>query len=194
MGKDLLALDAPIPLFYFPENGKKYCDKIGLQNKNGFFFADMYTKEQKKALVKDFWVHFDNYCNLQPELAWRKKKWVLHRTGIPHVDLKFDPGRKQTQVMIELNHRDEDKRMVVFEQLMQYREVLESGLDQKLHWELVYTRHTGQEVSRIYAVMENVDIHRRSDWHQMFQFMAGTMIQLQENLLDIAPFLDENDN
>lgn len=154
----------------------------------------MYTKEQKKALVKDFWVHFDNYCNLQPELAWRKKKWVLHRTGIPNVDLKFDPGRKQTQVIIELNHRDEDKRMVVFEQLMQYREVLESGLEHKLHWELVYTRDTGQEVSRIYSVLEGVDIHRRSDWHEMFRFMAANMMQLQENLLDIAPFLNENED
>ena len=152
----------------------------------------MYTKEEKKALVKNFWQHFDNYCRLQPELAGRKKMWVLHRTGVPSVDLKFEPGRKRTMVMIECNHKDEDERLEMFENLLQYRSVLEEGLENALTWDLVYTRLSGEEVSRVYTSLENKDIHRQNDWHSMFQFMASNMNILQKNFMDIAEFLKDD--
>ncbi len=152
----------------------------------------MYTKEEKKALVKNFWQHFDNYCRLQPELAGRKKLWILHRTGVHYVDLKFEPGRKRTLVMIECNNKDEDERLKMFERLLQYGAVIEQGLENQLTWDLIYTRHSGEEVSRIYTSLENTDIHRQTDWHRMFQFMAQKMNILQENFMDIAEFLKED--
>jgi hypothetical protein len=152
-----------------------------------FFAQHMYTKEEKKALVKSFWIHFDNYCNLQPELSWKKKKWVLHRTGIKNIDLKFEAGRKHVAVMLELNHKNEDQRLEYYERLLQYRVILEQGL------ELAYTRPMGEEVSRIFTSLRGVDIHRQSDWHAMFQFMAEKMTLLQHNFLEIADFIeDEN--
>jgi hypothetical protein len=154
----------------------------------------MYTKEEKKALVKEFWIHFDNYCSLQPELSWRKKKWALHRTGIPYLDLKFDPGRKATLVMIELNHRDEDRRLEIFERLLQYKAIIEQNLEGEFQWELVVTRSSGQEVSRIQTSLKGVDIHRRSDWHMMFQFMAEKMNQLQQNFFEIAELIKDDSN
>lgn len=151
----------------------------------------MYTKEEKKALVKSFWQHFDNYCRLQPELSWKKKKWVLHRTGLSHVHLKFEPGRKQVIVMLELNHNDEDRRLEIYERLLQYKPIIEQNLEEELIWDLVYTRELGEEVSRIYMVLEGVDIHRQNDWLKIFQFMATKMDVLQNNFMEIAELIKD---
>lgn len=153
----------------------------------------MYTREEKKALVKEFWKSFDDYCNLDPMLSWRRKKWVLHRTGINNIDLKFEPGRNGVAVILELNHRDEDRRLAMYGRLLQFKPILEQGMEGEMIWALVYTRDSGEEVSRIYTELKGVDIHRKRDWPEIFAFMAGKMEVMQNNFLDLVDFIkDEN--
>jgi len=153
----------------------------------------MFTREEKKLLVREFWKSFDDYCNLDPMLAWRKKKWILHRTGINNIDLKFEPGRNATMVILELNHRDEDRRLEMYERILHFKPVLEQQLEGELIWTLIYTRPSGEEVSRIYTELTGVDIHRKLDWPKMFEFMAKKMDILQQNFLDLSDFIrDEN--
>ena len=153
----------------------------------------MYTREEKKALVREFWRSFDEYCNRFPLLAWRKKKWVLHQTGMSSIDLKFEPGRQSTKVILELNHKDEDRRFEMYERLEHFKPILEQQLEEELIWTLVYTRPSGEEVSRIYTELKGVDIHRKTDWPTMFAFMAEKMDILQQNFLDLSDFIkDEN--
>lgn len=153
----------------------------------------MYSKEEKKALVKEFWKAFDEFCNQYPMLAWRKKKWLLHRTGINNIDLKFEPGRTTTLVILELNHKNEDRRLEMYERILHFKAILEQGLEDELIWNLVYTRESGEDVARIYTALDGVDIHRRSDWPRMFAFMAEKMDKLQANFMDLSDFIkDEN--
>jgi len=153
----------------------------------------MYTRGEKKALIKEFWKSFDDFCNLDPMLAWRKKKWMLHRTGINNIDLKFEAGRQATRVILELNHRDEDRRLEMWERILKFKSVLEQQLEGELHYHLIYIRESGEEVSRIYTELKDVDVHRKLDWPRMFSFMADKMDILQQNFLDFSDFIkDEN--
>jgi hypothetical protein len=61
----------------------------------------MYSREEKKELVKNFWKSFDEYCNKIPLLSLNKRKWILHKTKISNVTLKFEPGRENAKVILE---------------------------------------------------------------------------------------------
>jgi hypothetical protein len=154
----------------------------------------MFTKEEKKALVQRFWVQFDAYCNTVPELAWKKKKWILHDTKISHLDLKFDPGRDYAIVALEINHKSESKRLQVYELLERYRLILEQGFSDGLIWDFCYLNDNNQDVCRIYIEKEGLDLHRLSDWLAIYTFFAENMNLLQENFLEIQEMLIEEIN
>ncbi|MEI6139933.1 MAG: DUF4268 domain-containing protein [Mariniphaga sp.] len=151
----------------------------------------MFTKEEKISLVQRFWIQFDAYCNTIPELAWKKKKWILHDTKISHVDLKFDPGRDFAMVTLEINHRSESSRLRIFELLEKYRLILEQGFSNHLTWDFCYLNINQQEVCRIYVKKEGLDLHRLSDWLDIHIFFAKNMNLLQENFLEIQEMLIE---
>jgi hypothetical protein len=149
----------------------------------------MFTKEEKRDLIRRFWSQFDVFCLSVPELAGRKKKWILHDTKISHLDLKFDVGKDFAMVALEINHRNDELRFKIFELIERYRPMLESGFPEGLIWDFCYIRNNGQEVCRIYKEFNGVDFHKISDWLQIYTFFAENMLKLQDNFLQIQEYL-----
>jgi hypothetical protein len=150
----------------------------------------MYSKDEAKILRKEFWIVFARRCEIVPELQFRKKKWILYDTGLSGVDLKFDVTRTEALVMIEINSRLESRRLEVFETLQKYRLLLEDGFNEPLTWDFCYTRESGQEVCRIYISLPNVDFHRQNQWSDIFNFLIGNMLILENNFLEIKDALE----
>lgn len=151
----------------------------------------MYSKDEAKQLRKNFWILFGKRCEVHPELAYRKKKWILYDTKINGIDLKFDIDRFEAWVMIEVNARTEDRRLLIFETLEKYRVLLEEGFDNGLEWEICYTRESGEEVCRIYVMQDGFDIHRQNQWPDIYNFFIDNMLILERNFLEIRDFLEE---
>lgn len=151
----------------------------------------MYTKDEKKALVHLFWTSFDWYCSQQGYLSDRKKKWMLHRTKINNIRLKFDLKKDSVQVAIELFHRDEEERIRIFEKIAACKTIVEEGFPQGLTWEFLYTNETGHEVCRIFASLEGYRHHEQSNWPVIFEFMAKNMFLLERNFLEIRDIINE---
>jgi len=146
----------------------------------------MYSKEEIKLLRKEFWDTFGRRCEIVPELKGRRKKWLLHRTGIPNVDLKFEAGRNDAKVILEVNHRSESQRLKTFEILERYKVLLEEGFEDGLIWDFCYLREdSGQMVCRIYTIQTGVDFHKRAQWPEIYNFFIANMLRLQRNFLEI---------
>ena len=154
----------------------------------------MFTKEEKKALMQKFWSQFDDYCDTIPDLAWRKKKWILYDTKISHIDLKFDLSREFAMVALEINHSAENRRLRVYELTEKYRIILDEGFINGLTWDFCYLNENNQEVCRIYTEKRGVDFHKISDWPAIFHFLAENMLQLQDNFIEIQEVLLEEVN
>ena len=154
----------------------------------------MYTKEESKQIRKKFWEVFGQRCDIVPELKGKKKKWILHDTKITGVDLKFDVGRKEAQVTIEVNHRSEKRRLEVYECIEKYKRIIEDGFSDGLIWEFYFVRESGAEVCRIYISLPNVDIHREKQWPDIYNFFIENMIKLENNFLAIRDVLKEEIN
>lgn len=152
----------------------------------------MYSKEEAKKIRLQFWDQFGKRCEVHPLLANRQKKWMLHRTKIKGVALRFEADRMNAKVILELNHRNEDKRLKAFEILQSYKVILEEGFPDGLIWEFFCEREdSGQEVCRIYTVLPRVNLYRQNQWPDIFNFFAENMIRMEENFMQIRDILKE---
>ena len=95
-------------------------------------------------------------------------------------------------VMIELSDKNEQKRLQAFEILERYKVIVEDGFENGLIWEYYYQREDcGQEVCRIYAILDNVDLHRKKQWPDIYNFFIENMIKIEENFLSIKDVISE---
>lgn len=152
----------------------------------------MYSKEEKKKLQLTFWELFGKRCEIHPELKFRKRKWVLHRTKVKSVALRFDVDRKDAKVILELSNRSEKLRLKAYEFLERYKVIMEEDFDQGLIWEFFHEREdSGKEVCRIYAQLSDVDFHRQNQWPDIFNFYIENMLKLERNFLSLRDLLQE---
>lgn len=152
----------------------------------------MYSKEEAKKLRVDFWEMFGKRCEVHPDLMYRKKKWLLHRTKIKDVALRFDINRKDAKVILELSSRSEQLRFKAYEFLERYKVLIENGFENGLIWEFYHEREdSGKEICRIYKQLPNVDLHRRNQWPDIFNFYIENMLKLENNFIEIRDLLQE---
>ena len=139
----------------------------------------MYTKEESKALREEFW---DTFKTLSRRKRLRKKlpgEWALTQTGVKALNLRFHVDREVAQVGIDLETRNMDKRIELFEKLESVKKVLEEAMKASMTWELEYIRENGKSVSRIYIQKQGVDIYNDKTWPTTHQFMYDNMMKLE---------------
>ncbi len=152
----------------------------------------MYTQEEAKQLRLQFWEQFGRRCRVHPELSRRRKNFILHRTKVSGVALRFEAGRQGARVILELGQRNEDKRLKAFEILQNYKVVMEEGFPDGLIWEFYHQREDSKkEVCRIYTKLPEVDIHRQNQWPDIYNFFIENMLKLEENFLMLRDVLKE---
>lgn len=149
----------------------------------------LYSKEEKKQLNINFWTGFNLYCSRMQYLRGKQKKWILHRTGVNNVHLKFEPDNNGVKVILEIQHKNETVRLEMYEKIEQYKAILEDGIETEVIWDFAYVRDLGQKVCRIYTELKGVNIYRQSDWEEMYHFMAENMFRLENNFIDIRDIL-----
>ena len=121
----------------------------------------------------------------------RKKlpgEWVLTQTGVKALNLRFHVDRTVAQVGIDLETRNMDKRIELFEKLESVKKVLEEAINESMIWELEYIRENGKSVSRIYIQMDGIDIYNKDTWQAAHQFMFDRMSKLEAFYLEYKDF------
>jgi hypothetical protein len=149
----------------------------------------VYSKEEKKNLTAQFWDNFTLYCATIAASPEKSKRWLLRNTKVKDVHLKFEPDRESTKVILEIVHRDEDKRLEQYEKIEQYKCILEEGFPNGLVWDFAYIRDTGQHVCRIYTEKKGLDWYRQTQWKEIFEFMAVNMTLLENNFIEIRDLI-----
>lgn len=140
----------------------------------------MYSKEELKQLKKEFWEGFGTYCSQVPALKKRKSRFMLYNTKMKGVELKFDATREGAFVILEINLNDAALRLEKYEQFEQYKSIMEKQFKDGLVWDFAYLRECGTEVCRIYTQKTGIDLHRRIQWMEFYQFMSTEMLKLEK--------------
>jgi hypothetical protein len=130
----------------------------------------MYSKEENQRLKREFWVLFSEKY---------PRKWLLYDTKIKDFSFKFYVENTKAQVLIDIEHRSEEKRIAYFEKLESLRSILEEEFIKNLIFEKNFTLESGKTISRIWVELSHVSVSNRNYWDQIFDFFNEKMSALE---------------
>lgn len=88
---------------------------------------------------------------------------------------------------IELAHSDVELQELYFDQLAQFRKMLESIVGEEWNWNLLEQNEFGQPVSRIEKILPDVNVMESEDWSKIISFLKPRIIALDEFWEKVKP-------
>ena len=126
----------------------------------------MYSKQETQQLKKEFWINFSEKY---------PRKWVLYDTKIKDFSFKFYVDNKKAQVSIDIEHRNEEKRVTYFEKIEALKNILEEEFIPDLVYQKNFTLDNGKTISRIWVEKTGIAVSNRNDWDDVFYFFNEKM-------------------
>ena len=130
----------------------------------------MYSKEETQRLKREFWIEFSEKY---------PRKWILYDTKIKDFSFKFYADNKKAQVLLDIEHRTDEKRLVYFEKLESLKTILEDDFVKDLVFEKHFTLESGKTISRIWVEKNGLSISNRNHWDEIFGFFYENMNALE---------------
>ncbi len=149
----------------------------------------MYSIEQKKILRQEFWERFRSYSAIRRRQKGKPARWIMNNTGIRQLKLKFEYGERMASVGIDIETRNMDKRLDLYDKLEQLKNILHQAMGQEMKWELEHILDNGKSVSRICLEMHEVNIYNKDTWHTVFPFFYKNMMKIESFYEEYRDFL-----
>ena len=144
----------------------------------------MYTKEEEKEIRVEFWQQFRDYTNKRRKNKGRTGKWIMDKTGINAVNLKFHFDHKTALVGIDVETKNLDTRIDIYEKLVTLKSQINKVLGENTIWEVDYIRENKKSISRIYTPIDKVNIFEKSSWNRVNMFFFDRMTALEDMFLE----------
>jgi hypothetical protein len=144
----------------------------------------MYSKEENQKLKREFWITFSEKF---------PRKWVLYDTKIKDFSFKFYVENTKAQVQIDIEHRNEIKRIQYFEKLESLKNILEEEFISDLVFEKNFSLENGKTISRIWVEKLNVSVSNQKYWDEIFVFFNVKMSALELFYLEYDEFIKDID-
>ena len=142
----------------------------------------MYSREETQKLKREFWISFaEKY----------PRKWVLYDTKIKDFSFKFYVDNKKAQVLIDIAHRNKEKRLQYFEKVEALKTIIEEEFLSDLVYEKNFTLESGKTISRIWVEQNGISVSNRNNWDVIFNFFNEKMHQLELFYLQYDEFIKD---
>jgi len=142
----------------------------------------MYSREETQRLKREFWVSFaEKY----------PRKWVLYDTKIKDFSFKFFVDNRKAQVLIDIEHRNDEKRLQYFEKIEALKGILEDEFVKDLVFEKEFYLENGKTISRIWVEKLDVSVSNRKYWDEIFDFFNENMHALEMFYLEYDEFIKD---
>ena len=140
----------------------------------------MYSKEETQRIKREFWVAFaEKY----------PRKWVLYDTKIKDFSFKFYADNKKAQVIIDIEQRNNETRIVYFEKLESLKTILEDDFVKDLVFEKEFTLESGKTISRIWVEKNGLSVSNRNHWNEIFDFYYEKMHSIEMFYLEYGDYI-----
>lgn len=139
----------------------------------------MWSKEESRNRKKRFFTAFGVYMKKHKDEYGSRIRWVNYRTGVNAIKFRIEADNKNAFVCIDIINKDEGIREVFFEQFIEFKKVLNATMTE-LIWEPSMYLQNGEEISRIYTILEGKSINNEADWVDIFRFFEQNLIALHD--------------
>ncbi len=135
----------------------------------------MYSKEESRALRKEFWTSFGVYMKKYNKVYQGKINWVNYNTKCKDIYFRLDVTKKKASFSFDLQHRDSGMRELFYEQFTELRGLINDSFDSVMTWDPEFETEFGTS-ARIYTELENVSVFNKNDWHDVFPFLEQNIV------------------
>jgi hypothetical protein len=149
----------------------------------------MFNQEEKKQIRKKFWEQFKSYSDKRKKKLGNLFKWTMNNTSIKQLKLKFHFDSQIAFAGFEIETRNLDKRIELFDKLEKLKSILEGALPYPLKWDLDTPASGGKTVSRVVAVKTDVNIYNQKCWPDVNQFLFDVMYPIEILFKEYIDFL-----
>lgn len=140
----------------------------------------MFSKEEAKKIRQEFWTEFGQKY---------PRKWLLYRTKIKEVALKFTFTTKIAQVSIDIDAEDEIIKDYYYEKFWSLEKILKTEYFPEAILNPNYTTEDGKNIARVFVQLDNVCIHNKKTWETTFEFLYNHMEQLELFFYEYEDFI-----
>lgn len=142
----------------------------------------MYSKQENQKLKQEFWVAFSNKY---------PRKWILYNTKIKDFSFKFFVDNTKAQVIIDIEHRSQEKRISYFEKLVSLKHILQEEFIKDLVFHKNFTIENGKTISRIWVEKQNITVSNPNNWNEIFEFFNEKMSTLELFYIQYDDFIKD---
>lgn len=142
----------------------------------------MYSKQENQQLKQEFWVAFANEYS---------RKWILYDTKIKDLSFKFFVDNTKAQVLIDIEHRNDEKRIAYFEKFESFKTILKDDYIDNLVYNKNFTLESGKNISRIWIEKRDISVSNRMYWQEIFEFFNNNMHQLEMFYLEYEAIIKD---
>src|SRR5690606_16556230 len=135
----------------------------------------MFSKQESKALRKEFWISFGKSF---------PRKWILYNTKIKDFSFKFHFDTKKAIVALDIETLDLERRIYYYEKLQSLQSILLENYLPEAIYEDAYFLENGKEISRVYREKDGVSIHNKYSMQDVMLFLYQIMVKFQEFYMD----------
>ena len=140
----------------------------------------MFSKDEAKQLRQDFWIAFGKSY---------PRKWILYDTKIKDFSLKFHFDTTMAMVSMDIENKDLEKRIELWEKLISIQSVLKKEYVPNVIFEEYTFLENQIEISRIYIKKERVSIHNKNTWQETMVFLNEYMKKFEAFFIDFEDIL-----
>lgn len=150
----------------------------------------MYSKEQASQLKQAFWTAFGQYIAPHLSAEGLRTNWVNYKTGIKNLHFKMQADKKSAAIAIEMSHPDPGIQELMFEQFLEFKNLLNTSLNEEWEWQLHEQDENYKTVSRIVKTLPGVSIYKQEDWPELISFFKPRIIALDDFWSDAKDSFD----
>ncbi|GAB4252044.1 MAG: hypothetical protein Kow0079_06520 [Vicingaceae bacterium] len=147
----------------------------------------MFTKDQIRAVNTEFWEGFKTFFGKKKNIEKKKINWINYPLGVKDMFFRMEVNNQFAAIHIDFQFKDEGIRLLFYEQLEEYKKLLEQVVDGEVLWlpETYYMKT--QKISRVSIVKKGVSIFNKDDWKEIYEFLKSNLIAFDEFWVDIKP-------
>lgn len=135
-------------------------------------------------MKKEFWTAFaDAY----------PRKWLLYDTKIKDVTFKFYVDNKKAQVMLDIEPKEDDKRIIYFEKMESLKNILHDEFLPEAVFERNFYLENGKVISRVWVELTGISLYNMASWAAIFRFFNINMDAFERFFYEYEDYIRDLD-
>jgi len=144
----------------------------------------MFSKAEAQQIKKQFWTAF---AEAYP------RKWLLYDTKIKDVSFKFYVDNKKAQVMLDIEPKEDENRIIYFEKMESLRTILHDEFLPEAVFERNFYLENGKVISRVWVELSGISLYNMASWAAIFRFFNLSMDAFERFFYEYEDYIRDLD-